>query len=442
MGFLLSDINAQFSECTPKNFNKINIEKNSRASTINTTVQTYIVVPNDLALTQEMIDSVYKAMQDIHSWYQLETGGVTFEMIDSIIIYNCLQGRAYYDTAWWGNLLPEMSNNGVPVWQAGNILALWILGPGGYGIGLGAQGCGTECGVAMAAIEGWPGFNPGTYCIACPPTSVPSGSEWPCVPRGTMAHELGHAFGLAHSNDSNVTYFYQTNPYAFHSVMSAHWNFPYTYAVGPNDAPWGLLTKEIQELKNNPVFKSNISLTQTYPDAPLVNLPPLSPTPVADFSYQIINDTILFNNLSSGASLYYWIFGDGDVSNDINPNHVYSQNGTYKVQLRASNDSAMISEKTAYPNILLDDPGKNPQEFILVYPNPFKNEIRIQLNDNMKNQYVDLKIDNILGQNVRLIEGISSNEITVDMRNLANGAYFLSIHTEQLTFNKILLKRD
>ena len=46
---------------------------------------------------------------------------------------------------------------------------------------------------------------------------------------------------------------------------------------------------------------------------------------------------IKFNNLSTGAESYKWLFGDGNTSDSINPEHIYSEKGTYSVTLIAYN---------------------------------------------------------------------------------------------------------
>lgn len=51
----------------------------------------------------------------------------------------------------------------------------------------------------------------------------------------------------------------------------------------------------------------------------------------ADFSYIAYQDTVSFNNLSTGSPSagYYWDFGDGATSTDQSPTHIYSSFGTY-----------------------------------------------------------------------------------------------------------------
>lgn len=306
-------------------------------------VYTYIVVPSDLTWSQQEVDSVTLAMRDIQAWFQFRTCGSTFNLPDpfQVQIYNCQHDRAYYDDDWWGLLLPEMQAAGVPVWESDHILALWIKGVSGAGIGLGAHWCNDYCGVAMASVEGWPAFNPGTYCDACPGNSNSSGSVWPCVPRGTMAHELGHAFGLPHSEDDS--YGGANNGLTAHSVMQQHWHFPYWYATG-NAAPWGLLSTEVERLWGNVALSREVQLVQSYPDAPLVNLPMTGELPVADFMAVPEGDSIRLLSMSIGEK-HYWIFGDQGVSTEVDP-LIPRPVDDLEVQLIVANDYTMMARAT------------------------------------------------------------------------------------------------
>ena len=49
-------------------------------------------------------------------------------------------------------------------------------------------------------------------------------------------------------------------------------------------------------------------------------------------------DTVFFENTSSGANAFKWIFGDGTASSEENPYHLYSEEGEYKITLEATND--------------------------------------------------------------------------------------------------------
>ena len=66
------------------------------------------------------------------------------------------------------------------------------------------------------------------------------------------------------------------------------------------------------------------------------------PTPVSDFNtvpnYGGIAGQVLCENLSEGAILYAWDFGNGETSELESPTVVYEQNGTYLIQLISTNE--------------------------------------------------------------------------------------------------------
>ncbi|MEM8908719.1 MAG: PKD domain-containing protein, partial [Bacteroidota bacterium] len=67
-------------------------------------------------------------------------------------------------------------------------------------------------------------------------------------------------------------------------------------------------------------------------------------TPEVDFSFTVNGNTVNFNNLSSGATSYQWVFGDGATSGEFAPNHIYTTPGTYVVTLSASNACGMTEQ--------------------------------------------------------------------------------------------------
>jgi len=73
------------------------------------------------------------------------------------------------------------------------------------------------------------------------------------------------------------------------------------------------------------------------------------PVPVADFSLDpditpIIAPEIKFTDLSTGASIWQWTFGDGDSSTVSSPIHSYQDTGTYYVYLHVENDYGCFSD--------------------------------------------------------------------------------------------------
>lgn len=77
---------------------------------------------------------------------------------------------------------------------------------------------------------------------------------------------------------------------------------------------------------------------------------------VPDFSYYQDSTTpgkVVFTNLSTNATTYDWSFGDGAGSSEKSPEHVYSQNGTYKVVLNVSGnkEATKYVEVTSHPTV-------------------------------------------------------------------------------------------
>lgn len=66
--------------------------------------------------------------------------------------------------------------------------------------------------------------------------------------------------------------------------------------------------------------------------------------------------TVSFTNSTTGqTTLHVWEFGDGNVSNEINPTHIYKQSGIYTVQLTVFDSQGYSATKTRYDYIVVAD---------------------------------------------------------------------------------------
>ncbi len=72
---------------------------------------------------------------------------------------------------------------------------------------------------------------------------------------------------------------------------------------------------------------------------------------------------VQFNNLSSNAQSFFWSFGDGTFSNEINPYHVYTDTGFYTVTLIA--DGGNCGVDTIIFNDFISIQPNNPCVFIM-----------------------------------------------------------------------------
>lgn len=83
------------------------------------------------------------------------------------------------------------------------------------------------------------------------------------------------------------------------------------------------------------------------------------PAPVADFSATPTNTCdgiVQFTDASDNADTWEWDFGDGSSSNVQNPEHTYTDNGTYTVSLTVTNDGGTDSyTQTDYITVNIPD---------------------------------------------------------------------------------------
>lgn len=102
----------------------------------------------------------------------------------------------------------------------------------------------------------------------------------------------------------------------------------------------------------------------------------------ADFAASITNfNEASFSSNASGGNSLYWDFGDGSTSNDMNPAHTYTANGTYDVTLVVTNDLGCTDTLTKQVSIEGLSITNNALEEIQIYPNPFDHEFQIRLSD-------------------------------------------------------------
>lgn len=102
----------------------------------------------------------------------------------------------------------------------------------------------------------------------------------------------------------------------------------------------------IEVIGTNTVFVSiSNQFGCTYMDT--VHVAILDANATYDFESELQCDgaTVEFNNTSTGAFGFLWDFGDGSTSTEVSPTHVYTEAGTYTVQLTSVYDASCVSTK-------------------------------------------------------------------------------------------------
>lgn len=167
----------------------------------------------------------------------------------------------------------------------------------------------------------------------------------------------------------------------------------------------------------------------------------------ADYLFDVSNpsnNTIQFTNQSSSATTYAWNFGDGSSSADENPVHSFENNDYHLVCLAASGPNGFdvfcrnISTDISTTGITKFETISN----LKVYPNPFSNEVKIDLNLLRKGeitaQIIDISGKIIDFQILELTPG--NHSVKFDTKNLNNGIYILNIIGEGINKNFKIIK--
>lgn len=111
-------------------------------------------------------------------------------------------------------------------------------------------------------------------------------------------------------------------------------------------------------------------------------------SPVPSFDFLVDSVTVYFSNNSTGATYYFWDFGDGNSSDEFEPVHIYSQGGVYQVTLNVGNPAcgSVVSQQ-----VFIDLPnavGEPTSSAFTIFPNPFMDEITIYFTENQCEQTV------------------------------------------------------
>ncbi|NQU88757.1 MAG: T9SS type A sorting domain-containing protein [Mariniphaga sp.] len=159
--------------------------------------------------------------------------------------------------------------------------------------------------------------------------------------------------------------------------------------------------------------------------------------PNADFDVEIDGLEISFVNQSSNDYLVEWNFGDGNISNALQPVYGYYEPGEYRVHLLIQNRN--MASDTISKVIVVSDPVVASEiniENIRVYPNPVTSRINIA---GIMSQY-EVTVYDILGRQWLKFRNIENNIINTN--NLEQGIYLLEIKSENFKIVRKFRKVD
>ena len=134
------------------------------------------------------------------------------------------------------------------------------------------------------------------------------------------------------------------------------------------------------------------------------------PRPVARFEilpYDPVSpdDELVFQNYSTGADKYRWFFGDGEVSDFVEPQHKYSVQGNYSITLVA------VSEHGCTDTLTIEN-AFSLSNYIIEFPNAF-----IPNPDGPSNGWYSAKSDETASVFHPLAKGVSDYQLRIFSKN-------------------------
>ncbi len=158
--------------------------------------------------------------------------------------------------------------------------------------------------------------------------------------------------------------------------------------------------------------------------------------PDADFEFEINDLMVSFQNTSIGGLEFLWDFGDGNFSNEENPEHTYNVHDSYQVTLTVTSFSCGSTlEKTV---LLMPDAvfsrGNIPA--INIFPNPVRDMLFIKL-ENSAQEFST----NIFSNNGLVFRNLGTERSKIKTSNFSPGIYWIQLVGEDWTYvQKIIIK--
>ena len=147
----------------------------------------------------------------------------------------------------------------------------------------------------------------------------------------------------------------------------------------------------------------------------------------------------LYNNCAANAWSYAWSFGDGTATAGVSPTHTYTAPGTYTV-CASSYDSLGNAftwcDYVVVPVIL--GVNENNVSKVSLFPNPAKDNITI--NNLSGNESIQLST--VEGRVVNQMMNGDAQKLTMDVNDLPNGVYIMTINGSKGTVQeKVMINK-
>jgi len=168
--------------------------------------------------------------------------------------------------------------------------------------------------------------------------------------------------------------------------------------------------------------------------------------PEAEFTSLASELSVKFANFTINATHYVWAFGDGTNSTEVNPTHVYTQPGTYVVELTADNNCAAHVYQQVITVGTTESHEEQWLESFRLFPNPNLGTFTVEmLGQDRGNGEIEFILYDAVGRMVKRdrADFHTGNLVQVfQYGDLPAGLYNLAIQNgEKIVFAKVVIQR-
>ncbi len=164
---------------------------------------------------------------------------------------------------------------------------------------------------------------------------------------------------------------------------------------------------------------------------------------VADFELTNVGDEISIVNNSTNATGFVWSFGDGTTSMEVNPTHVYAENGTYTVSLTAVGLCGMVTTTQEVLISVTNIIDENKIALFEVYPNPGSGNVIINL-EGEPTINLEIRLIDVLGRILYSEKEDFNGRLTreYDWTHFAAGTYIVQLRAiDAIGYRRIVIEK-
>lgn len=154
-----------------------------------------------------------------------------------------------------------------------------------------------------------------------------------------------------------------------------------------------------------------------------------------------VNTDIQFFDLSTGLTNTSWVFGDGATSTETNPTHQYSQPGIYEIEVYSTdNNTVNCTFASTYTIEIIGSIGV--QDFnstFQIFPNPCIDVINLE--SSLEAGDLDRLTYTLTDSTGKIVSSglVDSANMKLDLANMSNGLYLITVRQENISFTKKFL---